>query len=152
GLGQLRAPADGGEADVLLADLLALGEEVLVEQGHEQVELGLRPLPVLDAEAVQGELLDAEAAALLDGGADALDAAAVALDAGQAAAAGPAAVAVHDDGDVPRQPGGVEAGLGDARQRLRRRGPRPGLRVPLAPHAGSCALLPCHPVIPLTED
>ena len=38
------------------------------------------------------------------------DAAAMALDARQAALLGPAAVAVHDDGDVPRQPLRIEAG------------------------------------------
>ena len=75
------------------------------QQGHQEIELGLRPFPVLAAEAVERQLADAEPAALLDGGADALDAAAVALDARQAALLGPAAVAVHDDGDVPRQAG-----------------------------------------------
>ena len=43
----------------------------------------------------------------------------VALDARQAALLRPAAVAVHDDGDVPRQPLGVEAGGGDAGQGVR---------------------------------
>src|SRR6266478_5219187 len=69
-----------------------------------------RAFPVFDAEAVQGELAEAEATAFLDGAAHTLDAAAVALDARQAALLRPAAVAVHDDGDVPRQPLGVEAG------------------------------------------
>jgi len=48
-----------------------------VEQGHQEVDLGLWPLPVFDAEAVQRELAEAEAAAFLDGAANALDAAAV---------------------------------------------------------------------------
>ena len=79
----------------------------------------LRPLPVLGAEAVEGELVEAESAALLDGGPDALDAAGVALDALQAALPGPTAVSVHDDGDVPRQPLGAQAG---GLQSLQRRG------------------------------
>src|SRR5207248_2077955 len=73
--------ADGREADVLLHDLGALGDEEAAQQRHEEVQLRLGPLPVLDAEAVEGELTDAEPAALLDGAADAVDALAVALDA-----------------------------------------------------------------------
>src|SRR5207248_539775 len=51
-----------------------------------------------------------EPATLLDGAAHALDAATVSFDARQSAALRPAAVAVHDDGDVVRQAGRVEAG------------------------------------------
>src|SRR5207302_4602227 len=97
----------GREADVLPQDRRPLLHEVLLEEHHEEVQLGLRPLPVLAGEAVEGELADAEAAAFLDGGADAEDALGVALDALLAALARPAAVAVHDDGDVARQAGGV---------------------------------------------
>src|SRR5205807_2530291 len=82
------------------------------EQRHEKIEFVLRPFPVFAAEAVQRKLADDEPAALLDGGADALNAAGVALDARQAALPGPAAVAVHDYGDVRRQPRRVESGLG----------------------------------------
>ena len=89
-----------------------------MEQGHEEVEFGLRAFPVVHAEAVQRELAEAQAATFLDGAAHALHAAAVALDARQAALLRPAAVAVHDDGDVPRQPGGVEAGGLEALKRI----------------------------------
>ncbi len=60
------------------------------------------------------------------------DAAAVALDARQAALLRPAAVAVHDDGDVLRQPRGVEAGLRQPLQRVGlegRRGQSPSRAV-----------------------
>src|SRR5262249_14977465 len=117
-VGQLHAPADGGETDVLLQDLGALVDQVLVEQDHEEVQLRLGPLPVLDAEAVQGELADAEPAALLDGGAHALDTAAVSLDARQAALPGPATVTIHDDSDMPGQSLWVEASGFDAPQSL----------------------------------
>src|SRR5207244_1210664 len=118
-VGQARPPADGREADVLLHDLGPLVAEVLAEQRHQEVELRLWPLQFFDAEAVERELADAEPAALLDGRANALDAAAVALDARQAALPGPAAVAVHDNGDVPRQPLRGEAGRGEALQGVR---------------------------------
>ena len=87
-------------------------DEILLQQGHEEVEFRLGALPVLAAEAVERELADAEPAAFLDGGADAVGAAGVAFDARQAALLRPAAVAVHDDGDVLRQPRGVQPGLG----------------------------------------
>src|SRR5262249_1697233 len=89
-----------GEADVLLHDLLPLLDQVLFEERHEEVELGLRALPVLAAETVERELPDPEPAALLDGRAHADHAARVPFDARQPPLPRPAAVAVHDDGDV----------------------------------------------------
>ena len=59
-----------------------------------------RPRPVLGAEGEDGQVFDAEFAGRAHGAAQGLDAAAVALDARQAARRRPAAVAVHDDGDV----------------------------------------------------
>ena len=44
-------------------------DQILLQQRHQEVEFGLRPLPVLGAEAVERELADAEPAAFLDGGA-----------------------------------------------------------------------------------
>ena len=116
-------------------DLVALVDEILVQQRHQEVEFGLRPLPVLAAEAVERELAEAEPAAFFDGGADALHAAGVALDARQAAFLGPAAVAVHDDGDVLRHLGRVEAGGPKPLQRFgicftaRQRIPLPGATI-----------------------
>src|SRR5262249_39692228 len=100
---QSLAPADGAEADVPLHDLFALREEILVEEGHEEIELALRSFPVFGGETVERQLPDAEPAAFFDGGADAADALAMSLDARQVALPGPAAVAVHDDGDMARQ-------------------------------------------------
>ena len=61
-------------------------------------------LPVLDGERVQRQDLDAEPGGRLDDVADRFDAGAMALDPRQVSLRGPAAVAVHDDGDVLRQP------------------------------------------------
>ena len=72
----------------------------------------LRPLPVLAAETVERQLADAQPATLLDRGATLCDAAGVALDARQAALLRPAAIAVHDDGDVVRQSLRLQSGLG----------------------------------------
>src|SRR5262249_36781944 len=115
---QLRPAADGREADILLHDLGALADQVFLQECHEEIELRLWPFPVLDAETVERELANPQAAAFLDGGANALNAAAMALDARQTTGAGPAPVAVHDDSDVGRQLVRREAGVGEAFQRI----------------------------------
>ena len=63
-----------------------------------------RTLPVLDGERVQRQHLDAEARRSLDDFAHRFDAGAVAFDARQMSLRGPATVAVHDHGDVGREP------------------------------------------------
>ena len=90
-------------------DLRPLFDHVLLEEMHQQTQLAPRPLPVLAAEAIQRQLLDPQAAAFLDEQAHALDTAPVPLDAGESAGLRPAAVAVHDDGDMPRQSIGAQA-------------------------------------------
>ena len=62
-----------------------------------------RSLPVLGAQAIKRQVGDAEAATFLNDRANAVHAAAMALLPRHAALLCPAAVAVHDDGDVPRQ-------------------------------------------------
>ena len=74
------------------------------KQVHQEVDLRLRPLPVLARQAVERELLDLEPGTLFGGAADRVDAAAMPGDARQILPRGPAAVAVHDDRDVPRPP------------------------------------------------
>ena len=91
-----------------------LGAQVALEQPHQRADFGGRPLPVLDRERVERQDLDAEAGGGLDRVAHGVDAGAMPFDARQVALRGPAAVAVHDDGDVRRQP--VEVHL--ARERL----------------------------------
>ena len=95
--------ADGVEPDGVLHDLCALRLEVLGEELHERPHLLLGPRPVLRAEGVEGEGLEPDAARLARHRPDRLRALAVSRDAGQAARLGPAAVAVHDDGDVAWQ-------------------------------------------------
>src|ERR1043165_2894292 len=96
--------ADGREADVVLHQRGELLPQVLLEQHHERGHFVARTLPVLDGKRVEGDDVELEAGGGLDDLAHRGDAGAVALDAGEVACAGPAAVAVHDDGDVPRQP------------------------------------------------
>ena len=116
GLGQAAEVADGHEADVVVEDLVALGDQELAEQAHERVDLAGGARPVLLAEGVERERVEAEAAADPD---DAAHRGAPGLVPGLARLAarlGPAAVAVHDDADVAGQvPGFDEVHRGPAR-------------------------------------
>ena len=113
---QALAAADHPDLDVLVHQLGPLDDQEMPEQPHQELELARRPLPVLDREAVERELLEPEPASLLDDGADALDAPAMPHDPGQAPPLGPSAVAVHDDRDVPGKLLGTQAHRGDPRQ------------------------------------
>src|SRR5262249_45606840 len=106
--------------DILRHDLVALGDEILVQQRHEEFEFMLRSFPVLDTKAVQRQLPKTKPDAFLNRAADALYSTGMALDARQATLLGPAAVAVHDDGHVPRHLRRIEPGLLDPLQSLRR--------------------------------
>src|SRR6185503_148104 len=64
--------------------------------------------PVLGRKGVEREVADAEAPARLDHGAHRFLADPVAVQASETAVLRPAAVAVHDDGHVPRQTRGIE--------------------------------------------
>ena len=96
------AAADHAHRDILLHDRRAFFDHVLLEQVHQEIELVLRPLPVLARQAIERELLDAQPGAFLGDAADAGHAAAMPFDPRQPLPLRPAAVAVHDDGDVPR--------------------------------------------------
>ena len=82
----------------------------MLEQLHEEGDFLGRPLPVLAGKTVERKLFDAQPGTLFGDAADDAGAAAVAFDPRQPLAAGPAAVAVHDDGDVARHPLGRHVG------------------------------------------
>ena len=112
--GERLGAADHVEADVVAQQRRELEAEVALEQHHQRADFSGRALPVLDRERVERQHLEAEPRRGFDDVADRVDAGAMPFDARQVPLAGPAAVAVHDDGDVPRQP--IEFDL--ARQRL----------------------------------
>jgi len=95
---------DHGEADVLTHDLGPFLDDVLFEEPHEKIDFPLRPLPILAAEAIQAQLFDADAGAILDDGPHAGHSPAMAFDAGEASPLRPASVSIHDDRDMPRKP------------------------------------------------
>jgi len=95
--------ANGVQTNAVVEDFVALGEQELPEQGHESVDLELRPRPVLLAKCVQSERPKAQTPGNANDATHGLGTLAVALDAGKAALLRPTPVAVHDDADVGRQ-------------------------------------------------
>lgn len=108
------AATDDAEANVLFENLFPLFNEILLQQGHQEIQLCLRPLPVLGAEAVKAELFEPQPARLFHHRPDRAHAAGVPLRSGLAALAGPPAVAIHDDRHVPGQPMAQEPQFGEA--------------------------------------
>ena len=114
---ELVGAADDVEADVVLEQRRELRAQIPLQQHHQRADFGGRPLPVLDRERIERQHLEAEPRRGLDHVAHGVDAGAMAFDPRQVALARPAAVAVHDDGDVAREPVGLELA---ARAPLRR--------------------------------
>src|SRR5204862_579820 len=79
---------------------LLLGRERGPEEGEERAHLGCGPRPVVAREGEERERANTEAGRRLHDPPDGACASAVARGAREAARRGPAAVAVHDDGDV----------------------------------------------------
>ena len=94
---------DDLQPHVVLVQLRRLGLEVMDEIFHQRIHLVLGPVPVLGGKGVEREIFDAEFAGGADDFARRIGATPVPLDAGQMPCPGPAAVAVHDDGNVLRQ-------------------------------------------------
>ena len=102
----LRQPRDSTQVDQLDVVPHQVGpnpDQVVGIEVHQGVDFRLGPLPVLDAERVQRQRLHAEIDAALGDGFRRLGPLAVSFVAGQILALRPAAVAIHDDGDVARQ-------------------------------------------------
>jgi len=98
--------ADGADADLVVVDLLAVGElvELLLDEVEQRLPLVGRALEVLHREGVQRQLLDVEVATPPEHRLGRLRAGAVALRPLFALLPGVPAVAVLDDGDVRRGP------------------------------------------------
>ena len=106
--------ADDPDPDVVGVEIREVVADEELDQAEQVRDLLRRPAPVLGGEAVDREVADTELTGGAHGAADRLDAAAMTLDPRQSPPGGPAAVPVHDDGDMGRRadPDGV---LGDGR-------------------------------------
>ena len=101
--------ADVGHADVVVVHPLDVADEVALEQLHQEADLGLGAAEVVfEREGVEGEEGKVDAGGGLDDVLDGLGALLVAEEALEGAFACPAAVAVHDDGDMLGNFGWVE--------------------------------------------
>jgi hypothetical protein len=95
-----RALANKTQTDIVTIQRIDLFFECIDEQVHDQADLLARTPPVFAAESKQGERLDTLVNARLDHPAHRLDALAVTNGARQHARTCPAAVTIHDDGDM----------------------------------------------------
>ena len=108
-LGEVVGAADVGHADVVVVHALDVAGEVALEELHEEADLGLGAAQVVfEREGVEGEEGKIDAGGGLDDVLDGFGALLVAEEALEGAFAGPAAIAVHDDGDVLGDSGWVE--------------------------------------------
>ena len=88
---------------LFLSKSLRFGFEIVNEIFHQRVHFIFGPVPVLGRKSVEREIFDADFARRADDFARGIRAAPMTLDARQTMLLRPAAVAVHDDGDVLRQ-------------------------------------------------
>src|SRR3990172_5959359 len=94
--------ADVQQADALLVQGGQLAVDDAADEAQQRVHLAARPPPVLGRKGEERQVLDTALAERLDDAADVLRAGAVARLARETALLRPAAVAVHDQGDVAR--------------------------------------------------
>src|SRR5690606_14880943 len=97
--------ADEAQADVVAVEFVDLVRERAEEQLLQRADFAGGAFPVFAGEGEQGQRTDPAAAAELDARTHRLLSRAVAERARPAPCARPAAVAVHDDRDVPRKVG-----------------------------------------------
>ena len=95
--------AENFQADMVALHLVDGLMQVFFEQGHDCLHLVRRALPVFRGKRIDSQIFDAEILAAGRNAAECLRAGRVAHFARQSALFRPAAVAVHNDGDVPRE-------------------------------------------------
>ena len=100
--GQSTPLADDADPDVVGVQLGKIMTDEALQKPHQVRDfLGWAP-PILGGKAVDRQVADAEIAGGAHGATDRFDAAAMALEPRQSALGRPAAIAVHDDGDMRR--------------------------------------------------
>ena len=107
--GQAGGAADVGHAHVVVVHALDVADQVALEQGHQEGDFLLGAAEVVfEREGVKREPGEVDAGGGFDHELYGFGALLVALETLEGALAGPAAVAVHDDGDVLGDARGVE--------------------------------------------
>ncbi len=100
--GQILHPPHHPQTDPVLVQQRLLPLQEPPQQPHQPLDLRNRANPVLDAEGVKRQVLDTDIPAGLNHGPHGFRTLLVPLDPGHPALLRPAAVAVHDDGHMPR--------------------------------------------------
>src|SRR5213080_843743 len=95
--------ADDFQADIVLVQLRGFALEIMDEIFHQRIHFILWPVPVLDGKGIERVVFDSEFRSGPNDDAGGFSASAVALNARQVFLSCPAPVAIHDDGDMPRQ-------------------------------------------------
>ena len=124
---EIVAFADDPDPDPVGVEFGEIVANEALEEAHQHRHLVRRTAPVLRREAIDRQELHAALDRRADDPAHRLDAAPMTLEARQAARLSPAAVAVHDDGDVGRRPSRTGSGAVMMHEGLGqgRRSPRP---------------------------
>jgi hypothetical protein len=107
-LGNSLSLADDNKPDLVFYHLFILFLEVFLEQPPEQGDLSLRPFPILLGKGVKSQEADAQTGTGFDNLLNGFRAGPVPLDPRLPALFRPAAIPVHDNGDVPGKPGRVQ--------------------------------------------
>jgi len=112
--GELVGAADVAHSDVVIEHALDVVLEVAAEQAHEEVDFGAGPAEfVFQGKCVESKPGKADAGGSLGDILHTLGALQVAEESLERAAARPAAITVHDDGNVIGQALGLERGVED---------------------------------------
>ena len=107
-VGKFIGAAEETHADIVFLEERHLLAKVFAEELHEEFDFGFGAAPVFDREGVESERFDVQTGAGFDGDAGGTGAIAVTGNPGKMALLSPAAVAVHDDGDMARETGNIE--------------------------------------------
>ena len=98
--GQTITAADDADANIMLGRAPGLAEEIGFEQTKKRANLAGRALPIVRGKSEQSERIDAEPGRDANNPAHHFNAGAMPGGAVQTAHLGPAAIAIHDDGDM----------------------------------------------------
>ena len=88
------------EANIIFVDSREFAFQIFAEETHQEIHFGLGAAPIFEREGVESEARELEAGAGFDDFAGGFYSGAVSGDAREMTALRPAAVAVHDDGEV----------------------------------------------------
>jgi hypothetical protein len=103
-VGEFVHPTKESHPDIVFLDQGHLLAEIFAQECHQEVDLCLGPPPIFDRKRIKGQRFDFQSRARFDRRAGRLGSRTVPRDPREVPLLCPPPVAVHDYGDVPRQP------------------------------------------------